>query len=112
MAPESMWAPASRDFSSTAMASGSPPWAFCSCASRSAADMPAGPPPTISTSTSSVSRVIGVLRGASGCFRVHQGASGCFLLLQFGDHRWHHLEQVAGDAEVGDLENGRLGVLV
>ena len=32
------------------------PAAFCSCASRSAADSPAGPPPTIRMSTSSVSR--------------------------------------------------------
>ena len=32
------------------------PRSFCSCASRSAADIPAGPPPTISTSTSRVSR--------------------------------------------------------
>ena len=36
--------------------SGSPPLSFCSCASRSAADSPAGPPPTIRTSTSRVSR--------------------------------------------------------
>ena len=55
-APDSMCAPASRAFSSTAIASGSPPRSFCSCASRSAADIPAGPPPTIRTSTSRVSR--------------------------------------------------------
>ena len=36
----------------------SPPCCFCSCASRSAADRPAGPPPTIRTSTSRVSRSI------------------------------------------------------
>ena len=34
----------------------SPPFCFCSCARRKAAERPAGPPPTIRTSTSSVSR--------------------------------------------------------
>ena len=42
-APDSWCAPASRAFSITAIDSGSPPSAFCSCASRSAADSPAGP---------------------------------------------------------------------
>src|SRR3954467_7080076 len=92
-APESMWAPVSRAFSRTAMASGSPPFSFCSCASRNAADMPADPPPTIKTSTSSVSR-------------------SATLLVQFRDHRGDHFEQVAGDAVIGDLEDRRLGILV
>ena len=52
----SVWAPASRAFSTTATDSGSPPWAACSWARRSAADRPAGPAPTTSTSTSRVSR--------------------------------------------------------
>ena len=55
-APDSTCAPGSRAFSRTAMASGSPPRSFCSWASRSAADIPAGPPPTMRMSTSSVSR--------------------------------------------------------
>ena len=42
-APGQLCAPASRAFSSTAIDSGSPPCAFCSCARRSAADRPAGP---------------------------------------------------------------------
>src|SRR3954451_1690782 len=92
-APESMCAPASRAFSRTAIASGSPPFSFCSCASRNAADMPAEPPPTIKTSTSSVSR-------------------SATLLVQFRDHRGDHFEQVTGDAVIGDLEDGRLGILV
>src|SRR3954468_21816255 len=92
-APESMCAPASRAFSRTAMASGSPPFSFCSCASRKAADMPADPPPTIKTSTSSVSR-------------------SATLLVQFRDHRGDHFEEVAGDAVIGDLEDGRLWILV
>src|SRR6186997_34907 len=92
-APDSMCAPTSRAFSRTAMASGSPPFSFCSCASRSAADIPAGPPPTISTSTSSVSR-------------------SATLLVELGDHRRDHLEQVAGDPVVGNLEDRGLGILV
>src|SRR6188768_324776 len=92
-APESMWAPASRAFSSTAMASGSPPFSFWSCASLSAADMPAGPPPTISTSTSRVSR-------------------SATLLVQLSDHRGDDFEQVAGDAVVGDFEDRRFRILV
>ena len=55
-APDNRCDPLSRDFSSTAMARGAPPRDFCSRARWSAADRPAGPPPTISTSTSSVSR--------------------------------------------------------
>src|SRR5262245_43716391 len=88
-----MCAPASRAFSRTAMASGSPPFCFWSCASRNAADMPAGPPPTIRTSTSSVSRSTG-------------------LFLQLGYHRRHDLEEIAGYPEVGNLEDRRLGILV
>src|SRR5262245_57988600 len=38
MAPDSVWAPASRAFSSTAIDSGSPACVFCSCERRSAAD--------------------------------------------------------------------------
>src|SRR3954447_18459647 len=91
--PDSMWAPISRAFSRTAMASGSPPFSFCSCASRSAADMPAGPPPTISTSTSRVSR-------------------SATLLVEFGDHGGHDLEEVARDPVVRDFEDRRLGILV
>src|SRR3954454_20373591 len=91
--PDSMWAPISRAFSRTAMASGSPPFSFCSCASRSAADMPAGPPPTISTSTSRVSR-------------------SATLLVEFRDQRGDHFEQVPRDAVVGDLEDRRFRVLV
>src|SRR4051794_32797397 len=92
-APESMCAPASRAFSRTAMASGSPPFSFCSCASRRAADIPAGPPPTISTSTSSVSRSL-------------------TLLVQFRDDGRDDLEQIANDAIIRDLEDRRLAVLV
>src|SRR3954447_12621037 len=92
-APESMCAPVSRAFSSTAIASGSPPFSFCSCASRSAADMPAGPPPTMSTSTSNVSR-------------------SATLFVQFGDHGGHDLEEVARDPVVRDFEDRRLGILV
>src|SRR6185503_19867439 len=92
-APDSMCAPTSRAFSRTAVASGSPPFAFWSCASRSAADMPAGPPPTMRTSTSSVSR-------------------SATLLVELCDHRRHDLEQVAGDPVVGNLEDRRLRVLV
>ena len=67
---------------------------FCNCARRSAADKPAGPPPTIRTSTSRVShswhlrhrrRVLSV--DPSGPW------SSCLRLLQFRDQRGHDLEQ-------------------
>ena len=88
-------------FSITAIDSGSPPFSFCSCASRSAADSPAGPPPTISTSTSSVSRFIVKPRDLS-----------LRLFLQLRNERRRELEQIALDAVVGDFEDRRLGVLV
>ena len=69
------------------------PLACCSCESRSAADRPAGPPPTISTSTSSVSRLMATL-------------------CELGDQRRRDLEDVALNAVVGDLEDRRFGVLV
>src|SRR5688572_12514413 len=103
-----MCAPASRDFSSTAIASGSPPCCLWSWASRSAADIPAGPPPTMSTSTSSVSRCKETPR--SGHTTTPDLKSG--LPVQLRDHRGHDLEEVPGDAEVGDLEDGRFRVLV
>src|SRR6185503_3547865 len=34
------------------------------------------------------------------------------LLLQLRDHRGDHFEQIANDAVVRDLENGRFGILV
>src|SRR5262245_36552811 len=95
-----MCAPASRAFSSTAMAGGSPPADFWSCARRSAAESPAGPAPTISTSTSSVSR------------GMDDAACLYGLFLQFSDNRRHDLEQVAGNAVVGDFEDRRVRVLV
>src|SRR5690349_11131605 len=70
-APDNMCAAVSRAFSSTAMATGSPPFCFWSCASRSAADMPADPPPTINTSTSRVSRdTYETLAGVPGVLEV------------------------------------------
>src|SRR6267142_6712003 len=63
-APDSMCAPASRAFSRTAICRGGPsgpPTAACwSCERRSAAESPAGPPPTMRTSTSNVSRLVDV----------------------------------------------------
>src|SRR5262249_49822110 len=92
-APDSMCAPTSRAFSRTAIASGSPPFSFCSCASRSAVDMPAGPPPTMRMSTSSISR-------------------SATLLVQFRDHRGNDFEQIPDDTVVRDLEDRRFGILV
>src|SRR3954470_20818656 len=129
-----MWAPTSRAFSSTAIASGSPPRSFCSCASLSAADIPAGPPPTMRTSTSSDSRVTqlsvfqlsafssqhsarrfnylaGVLN-RDGSLTADRCELTAVSLVQFRHDRRHDLEQVPGDAEVGDLENRRFRVLV
>src|SRR5262245_14334220 len=79
-----MWAPGSRALSRTAMESGAPPLSCCSCARRSAADTPAGPPPTISTSRSSVSRSVTpyiVLSAEIAPSRVH-GVAARFRLLQ------------------------------
>src|SRR4029079_14430915 len=95
-APESSCAPASRAFSSTAIASGAPPRDCCSAASVSAADRPAGPPPTISTSTSRASRSM----------------REWVLLLQLRGQRGQEVEQVSHVPVVGHLENRRLGVLV
>src|SRR5258705_6953525 len=55
-----MCAPASRAFSRTAIVSWSPPFSCWSCERRSAAESPAGPPPTMRTSTSSASRLVDV----------------------------------------------------
>src|SRR5687768_10985376 len=96
IAPDSRCAPGSAAFSSTATLSCLPA-AFCNCASRSAAESPAGPPPTINTSTSSVSRSL--ISGISG-------------LLELSNHRWHDLEQIANDAIVRDLEDRRIAIFI
>ena len=54
-APDRMWAPTSEPFSSTATLISLPAF-IASCFSRMAADRPAGPPPTITTSYSIASR--------------------------------------------------------
>ena len=54
-APDRMWAPISDPFSSTATLT-SAPAAAAFCFRRMAADRPAGPPPTITTSYSMASR--------------------------------------------------------
>src|SRR6478609_9857756 len=97
--------PASRAFSITAIDRGAPPLLFCSCARRSAADNPAGPPPTISTSTSSVSR-------SAINFSRPQHSKTSRLLLQLGDDCRCQFEQIALHAVVGDFENRRFGILV
>lgn len=55
-APERMWAPMSPAFSRRRTRKSSFPASFESCFRRIAAERPAGPPPTITTSTSSDSR--------------------------------------------------------
>ncbi len=79
-APDRMWAPISEPFSNTATES-SDPASAASCFSRIAADRPAGPPPTITTSycidsrvgAPAVSSAIGTLQGgvqSAGCSEV------------------------------------------
>jgi hypothetical protein len=56
--PDTIWSPSSPAFSSSNTLKSSFPASFASCLSLIAAESPAGPPPTIRTSTSSVSRSI------------------------------------------------------
>ena len=81
--------------------------AFCSCASRSAADRPAGP--------AADDQDIDFERFAVVMYRSGPQTSGpqtWTLLLQLRDERRRDLEQVALDAVVGHFEDRRLGVLV
>src|SRR5687767_5368355 len=94
----------------TAIDRASPPFAFWTCARRSAADNPAGPPPTISTSTSSVSRSAIISRPQDLKTPRPQGLGSLFLQLR--NNRGSQLEQIALDAVIGNLEDRRLGVLV
>jgi hypothetical protein len=56
--PDTMWSPNSPAFSSNSTRKSSFPASFANCFSLMAADKPAGPPPTMRTSTSSASRSI------------------------------------------------------
>src|SRR5262245_55067500 len=97
----------------TAMDTTSRPLAFCNCASRSPADSPAGPAPTISTSTSRVSRVIRIhSRYADHASSVGAQRPVPLPLLQFSNQRRGDFEDVALDPVIGNLENGCLRVLV
>ena len=103
-----MCAPASRAFSRTAIASGSPPFSFWSCAAQRGAGAPTwpgrAPPPTIRTSTFEGSR-----GSRSSVARTHWDLTE----PQPADHApADDLEQVADDAVVGDFEDRRFGVLV
>src|SRR5919206_4493364 len=124
-APESWWAPATLPFSSTAtgtspsasMSSGS---SSSSWSSRIAHASPAWPPPTIATPTSmrsSSASVGGPTNSAAestgggycdGATDTLGALLGLHGLRQLG----HDLVEVPDDAEVGELEDRGVGVLV
>src|SRR5215212_2097171 len=123
-APDSWWAPPSRAFSRTAIDRGAACGdAFCSCASRRAAESPAGPPPTIRISTSRTSRVTtgrisrkeqgdrtqkrGERKGTHETLRVSTS-----VLLQLRRDGWCKFEQVADDPVVCHFEDRGIRIFV
>src|SRR5919201_1777812 len=135
-APESWWAPATLPFSTTAtgtspsfsVSSGS---SSSSCSSRIAQASPAGPPPTMATPTSMRSssgsvggptnsstgltgggNAAGVTRPSREPLLASAIALGALLGLHRLGQLGHDLVQVTDDAEVGELEDRRVRVLV
>src|SRR3954464_15315870 len=123
--PESWCAPATRPFSTTAtgtspsfsVSSGS---SASSCSRRIAQAMPAWPPPTIATPTS-IRSSSGSVGGPTNSAAESTGGGnwlGATLTLR-ASLRFHGLRQlrhdlveIADDAEVGELEDRGVGVLV
>src|ERR1700760_3657646 len=87
-------------------------WASMSCDRRSAQAIPAGPPPTMTTSASICGRSIPSIGRRKWIMAFDwKPASGLRLLDFFGQRR-DHIEQVAHHPVIRDLEDGCLHVLI
>src|SRR5215813_1433171 len=76
--------------------------------SRKAQAMPAGPPPTMTTSASICGRSI----LGRGVLKIIMKTRLRFSLLHFVCKRWNDIKQISYYSEVGDLKNRSFGIFI
>src|ERR1700730_10078198 len=87
-------------------------WASMNCDSRSAQAIPAGPPPTMTTSASICGRSIPSTGWRKWIMALAWQPASVLRLLDFLGQRRDHIEQIADNSVIRDLEDGPLRVLI
>src|ERR1051325_852071 len=80
-------------------------WASISCESRNAHAIPAGPPPTITTSAG----IWGRSMPSSGLRKISiqncEALTACFSLFYFFNQRWHHIKKISHHCVIRDFKD-------